>query len=91
LILAYETVNMLHCLSKDIKETFMKPEIVNKLTEMLNFNLQQLCGPNCKSLKVKTPEKYGWYPKRLLQQLIDIYLHLDCEQFAAALAADEVN
>jgi len=82
---------MIYYLTKDIKETFMKPEIVNKLTAMLNFNLQQLCGANCNILKVKTPEKYGWDPKWLLQQLIDIYLHLDCEQFAAALAADEVN
>lgn len=43
-----------------------------------------------KNLKVKTPEKYGWEPRRLLGQLVDIYLHLDCDQFAAAIAADEV-
>jgi ubiquitin conjugation factor E4 B len=36
------------------------------------------------------PEKYGWEPRRLLSQLADIYLHLDCEGFAAALAGDEV-
>lgn len=37
------------------------------------------------------PEKYGWEPRRLLSQLADIYLHLDCEGFAAALAGDEVS
>lgn len=68
----------------------MRPELVNRLTAMLNFNLQQLCGPKCKNLKVKTPENYGWDPRRLLKQLIDIYLRLDCDQFAAAIAADEV-
>jgi hypothetical protein len=36
------------------------------------------------------PEKYGWEPRRLLSQLADIYLHLYCEGFAAALAGDEV-
>lgn len=88
--MAQETVDMFHYLTKDIKEPFMRPELVNRLTAMLNFNLQQLCGPKCKNLKVKTPENYGWEPRRLLKQLIDIYLHLDCEEFAAAIAADEV-
>jgi hypothetical protein len=36
------------------------------------------------------PEKYGWEPRRLLSQVTDIYLHLDCDGFAAALAGDEV-
>ncbi|CAH1738574.1 unnamed protein product [Aphis gossypii] len=89
LTLAQETVDMFHYLTKAIKEPFMRPELVNRLTAMLNFNLQQLCGPKCKNLKVKTPENYGWEPRRLLKQLIDIYLHLDCEEFAAAIAADE--
>lgn len=31
----------------------------------------------------------GWDPRRLLSQIFDIYLHLSCEEFAAAVAADE--
>lgn len=89
LTLARETVHMFHYLTKDIQEPFLRPELVTRLSAMLNFNLQQLCGPKCKNLKVKKPEKYGWEPKKLLGQLVDIYLHMDCEQFAAALAADE--
>lgn len=58
---------------------------------MLNFNLQQLCGSKCKNLKVKNQEKYGWEPKKLLNSLTDIYLHLDCEDFAKAIANDEVS
>lgn len=57
---------------------------------MLNFNLQQLCGSKCKNLKVKNPEKYGWEPKKLLNFLTDIYLHLDCPEFCEAIANDEV-
>lgn len=41
--------------------------------------------------QVRRPEKYGWEPRRLLSQLVDIYLNLDSPQFHAALAADEVN
>ncbi len=62
----------------------------DRLAAMLNFNLQQLCGPKCKNLKVHNPEKYGWEPKKLLNQLTDIYLHLDGPEFAQAVANDEV-
>ena len=63
----------------------------DRLAAMLNFNLQQLCGPKCNNLKVKHPDKYGWQPKKLLNQLTDIYLHLDCDSFAQAIANDEVS
>jgi len=91
LTLARETVDMFHYLTEKIQEPFLRPELVDRLSAMLNFNLTQLCGSKCKNLKVKNPEKYGWEPRRLLSQLVDIYLHLDCEEFAASLAADEVN
>lgn len=48
---------------------------------MLNFNLQQLCGKKCKTLKVPNPEKYGWDPKYLLDKITDIYLHLKSREF----------
>ncbi|XP_057653177.1 ubiquitin conjugation factor E4 B [Diorhabda carinulata] len=89
LTLARETVDMFHYLTVDIKEPFLKLELVDRLASMLNFNLQQLCGKKCKDLKVRNPDKYGWEPRRLLSQLVDIYLHLDCDKFAAALAGDE--
>ncbi|XP_041982233.1 ubiquitin conjugation factor E4 B [Aricia agestis] len=89
LTLARETVDMLEYLTADIKEPFLRAELVDRLASMLNFNLQQLCGPKCNNLKVRRPEKYGWEPRRLLSQLVDIYLHLDEPAFHAALAADE--
>ncbi|XP_055836646.1 ubiquitin conjugation factor E4 B [Episyrphus balteatus] len=89
LTLARETVEMFHYLTDDIKEPFMRAELVDRLSSMLNFNLQQLCGPKCNDLKVRNPAKYGWEPRRLLGQIFDIYLHLDCDRFAQALAADE--
>lgn len=89
LTLARETVDMFQYLTVDIKEPFLRPELIDRLASMLNFNLYQLCGPKCNDLKVRKPEKYGWDPRRLLGQIFDIYLHLNCDQFAAALAADE--
>lgn len=67
----------------------MRAELVDRLSSMLNFNLKQLAGPKCNDLKVKNPTKYGWEPRSLLAQIFDIYLHLDCDRFAQALAADE--
>lgn len=91
LTLARETVEMFHYLTEQIREPFLRTELADRLAAMLNFNLTQLCGPKCKNLKVRNPEKYGWEPRTLLGQLADIYLHLDCDAFAAALAGDEVS
>lgn len=89
LTLARETVDMFQYLTDDIKEPFLRPELVDRLSSMLNYNLRQLCGPKCNNLRVRNPTKYGWDPRRLLGQLVDIYLHLSCDEFAAAIAADE--
>lgn len=89
LTLAKETVDMFHYLTTDIKEPFLRKELVDRLSSMLNFNLQQLCGPKCSNLKVRNPARYGWEPRRLLGQIVDIYIHLNCDEFAAALARDE--
>jgi hypothetical protein len=34
--------------SQDIKEPFLRQELVDRLSAMLNFNLKQLCGSKCK-------------------------------------------
>uniref|UniRef100_A0A8C5PHJ0 Ubiquitin conjugation factor E4 B n=1 Tax=Leptobrachium leishanense TaxID=445787 RepID=A0A8C5PHJ0_9ANUR len=89
LALATETVEMFHILTKQVQKPFLRPELGPRLAAMLNFNLQQLCGPKCRDLKVENPEKYGFEPKKLLDQLTDIYLHLDCPRFAKAIADDQ--
>ncbi|XP_005986019.1 ubiquitin conjugation factor E4 B isoform X1 [Latimeria chalumnae] len=89
LALATETVDMFHILTKQVQKPFLRPELGPRLATMLNFNLQQLCGPKCRDLKVENPEKYGFEPKKLLDQLTDIYLHLDCARFAKAIADDQ--
>jgi ubiquitin conjugation factor E4 B len=90
LTLASETVDMFYYLTEDIQDPFLIPELADRLAAMLNFNLQQLCGPKCINLKVRTPDKYGWEPKKLLDQMTGIYLHLDRSVlFANAVANDE--
>ncbi|XP_023696867.1 ubiquitin conjugation factor E4 B isoform X2 [Paramormyrops kingsleyae] len=89
LALATETVDMFHLLTKQVQKPFLRPELGPRLAAMLNFNLQQLCGPKCRDLKVENPEKYGFEPKKLLDQLTDIYLQLNCARFAKAIADDQ--
>ena len=80
---------MFHYLTQDIKEPFLRQELVDRLAAMLNYNLKQLSGSKCKNLKVRNSEKYNWDPKWLLSHLVDIYLHLDSDILAAAMAIDQ--
>lgn len=89
LTLTRETLEMLHHLTKEIPKPFVRPEIGDRLAAMLNFNLTQLAGQKCRDLKVLNAEKYGWDPKKMLGQIVDIYLHLDSDEFARTLANDE--
>ncbi|XP_063931490.1 ubiquitin conjugation factor E4 B-like isoform X2 [Zophobas morio] len=76
LLLAAETVSMFHYLTKEIVLPFLRPELVSRLAAMLNFNLKKLVGKDCQGLKVRNPEKLNFYPKKLLKELVDIYLQL---------------
>ncbi|KAG0713084.1 Ubiquitin conjugation factor E4 B [Chionoecetes opilio] len=89
LTLARETVDMMHYLTKEVPDPFLRPELCDRLAAMLNFNLAQLCGQKCGNLKVRQADKYGWEPRKLLEQLVDIYLHLDSHKFHQAIANDE--
>ncbi|XJO72710.1 hypothetical protein BDV3_003791 [Batrachochytrium dendrobatidis] len=89
--LSNETVHMLQYMTShsDIIEPFMATEIVERLAAMLDFNLVALAGPRCTELKVTNPEKYRFDPKRLLSDLVGIFVHLAHRtEFVAAVAKD---
>ncbi len=52
LTLTTETLSTFHYLTAEVKEPFLRPDICSRVAVMLNFNLQQLCGPKCRDLKV---------------------------------------
>ncbi|RKO87198.1 ubiquitin elongating factor core-domain-containing protein, partial [Blyttiomyces helicus] len=89
--LGNETVHMLQYLTAnpEIVDPFMAPEVVERLAAMLDYNLVALVGPRCTELKVKNPEKYRFDPKRLLNELMEIFMHLaHRDEFVAAVARD---
>ena len=83
---------MLQYLTVSIQDPFLRPEIIDRLAAMLNFNLVQLVGPKCTDLKVKNPEKYGFKPKDLLRDIVDVYINLSSDpkrgEFVTAVARD---
>lgn len=79
---------MLAYLTKDIVEPFIRPELIGRIANMLNYFLQQLAGAERTKLAVENREKYSFYPKKLLGTLIDIYLNLWRIEFVKAVSKD---
>jgi len=73
--LANETLLLLHYLSSHDVETFLRPEMIDRLAVMLNYFLDHLVGPKSKQLKVKENEKYHFHPRLLLSKLVEIYIN----------------
>ncbi|KAI9276222.1 ubiquitin elongating factor core-domain-containing protein [Sporodiniella umbellata] len=86
--LGNETVHMLNYMTSEVVEPFLVNEIVDRLAAMLDYNLVQLVGPKCTELKVKNPEKYHFQPRKLLSEIIDVYLHLNSDTFVEAVSRD---
>lgn len=87
--LGRSTVDLLKIFTAETKAPFMEPEIVDRLAAMLDYNLDALVGPRCSDLKVKDREKYRFEPRKLLSDIIQIYLNLsDQEEFVRGVAKD---
>ncbi|KAJ1898547.1 Ubiquitin conjugation factor E4, partial [Kickxella alabastrina] len=75
--LAHETVHMLAFLTRLVPRPFQAGEVVGRLAAMLNYNLQQLAGPKCSSLRVRDMTKrFSFNPRVLLSELTSVYTHL---------------
>ena len=87
--LGRSTVDLLKIFTAETKAPFMVPEIVDRLAAMLDYNLDALAGPRCSTIAVKDREKYRFDPKKLLSDILQIYLNLaDLEEFVRAVAND---
>lgn len=87
--LTNETVAMLKLFTEALADSFTMPEIVQRLADMLDYNVDAMVGQKCSNLKVREPEKYGFRPRVLLSELVDVYLNLgDKMAFVEAVARD---
>lgn len=87
--LTNETVAMLKLFTEALADAFTMPEIVQRLADMLDYNLDVMVGPKSSDLKVDNPREYNFNPKLLLADIIDVYLNLgQKEDFVLAVARD---
>ena len=87
--LTNETVSMLKLFTEALADSFTMPEIVQRLADMLDYNLDAMVGPKSSQLKVENPDEYGFQPKVLLSEIVDVYLNLGGkESFVFAVARD---
>lgn len=87
--LVNETMAMMKLFTETLKDPFTMPEIVGRLANMLDYNLDTLVGPKRGNLKVEDAKKYNFDAKTLLSDFTDIYLNLESKQpFIEAIAAD---
>lgn len=87
--LTNETVAMLKLFTEALADAFTMPEIVQRLADMLGYNLDAMVGPKSSELKVENPQEYEFQPKTLLSDILDVYLNLrNKEPFILAVARD---
>lgn len=88
--LTNETVAMLKLFTEALSDSFTKKEVVVRLAHMLDYNLEALVGPKKTNLKVENPQDYGWNPRQLLSEIVDVYLNLSEKQaFLESVATDD--
>lgn len=87
--LTNETVAMLKLFTEALADSFTMPEIVQRLADMLDYNLDAMVGSKSRDLVVEKPQDYSFEPKVLLSEIVDVYLNLkDKENFVYAVARD---
>jgi ubiquitin conjugation factor E4 B len=87
--LTNETVAMLKLFTEALADSFTMPEIVQRLADMLDYNLDAMVGPKSATLRVDNLQEYGFNPRALLSEIVDVYLNLaGKENFILAVARD---
>jgi ubiquitin conjugation factor E4 A len=88
-IVSLKLLNTLSFLTKKIHGPFILPSMVDRVVAMLNYFLVHLVGPKMAAIKVKNFEKYQFKPQQLVESIVNIYVHLSCENgFCAAIPRD---
>jgi ubiquitin conjugation factor E4 B len=87
--LTRESMATLTLFTEALSSAFTMPEIVQRLADMLDYNLDTMVGPKSSNLKVDEPEQYGWNPKQLLADILGVFINLSNQPtFVQAIARD---
>ena len=89
MLLTNEGVAMLKLFTETLADSFTMPEVVQRLADMLDYNLDAMVGPKSSQLKVQNRDEYHFNPKALLGEIVAVYLNLqNKESFVLAVARD---
>jgi ubiquitin conjugation factor E4 B len=87
--LTRESMATLTLFTEALSGAFTMPEIVQRLADMLDYNLDTMVGPKSSNLKVDEPEQYGWNPRQLLADILGVFINLSGQPtFVQAIARD---
>ena len=87
--LTNETMAMLKLFTEALSDAFTMPEVVQRLADMLDYNLDAMAGPKQGKLAVQNKQEYGFDPPALLSEIVDVYLNLsEKPNFILAVARD---
>ncbi|XP_065655693.1 ubiquitin conjugation factor E4 A isoform X2 [Hydra vulgaris] len=88
-IMANETVHVLCYVTKDISRPFASPCMIDGMAAFLNYFLVHLVGPKRRELKVSDFQKYNFEPRKLVVNILSIYLSLgEDDDFCRAIVKD---
>ncbi|KAF7197645.1 Ubiquitin conjugation factor E4 [Pseudocercospora fuligena] len=87
--LTNETMEALILFTETLADAFTMKEIVTRLADMLDYNLDSMVGPKSTELKVDNKEEYKFRPAQLLADILTVFQHLSHkETFVQAIARD---
>lgn len=87
--LSNKTMKLFKLFTKEVPKGFILPELIDRLSGMLNYNLEALVGPKCLNLKVEDPTKYDFDPRAILKDICEVYCNLSNEpNFVKSVARD---
>lgn len=87
--LTTETMETLILFTENLADAFTMPEIVQRLADMLDYNLNTLVGEKRLQVKVDNAAEYNYNPRALLSDIMTVFTHLAGKQsFVQAIARD---
>jgi len=87
--LTKEAMETLILFTEALPVAFTMPEIVQRLADMLDYNLDIMVGERRKNLIVENPQEYGFHPKQLLADFVSVFTNLsEKPNFIQAIARD---
>ena len=87
--LTTEFIQMFEIFTEALPDAFTMPEIVQRLADMLDYNLDSLAGKKQSELKVRDQAQYSFNPAALLSHIMSVYLNLkDKSSFITAVGRD---